>query len=153
MESTEPATPASGRTTTPPATAEGAAILGATHKPGNAGPGTRIMAASTLTGDEVLNGAGETLGVIEEIMLDVPSGRIAYAVLASAGFLGMGNRLFAIPWNALSLDPGHRCFRLDVSRERLRAAPGFDRQRWPTMADPRWAAELHSYYGLRPYWE
>jgi len=149
--SANPAT--GGRATTAPATPEGATILGPAHKAGNAGPGPRIMAASTLTEDEVLNGAGEKLGVIEEIMLDVPSGRIAYAVLASGGFLGMGDKLFAIPWNALTLDPDHHCFRLNVSKERLRAAPGFDKQRWPTMADQRWAAELHSYFGSRPYWE
>jgi sporulation protein YlmC with PRC-barrel domain len=152
VEIQEPADPG-GRPATPPTAPEGAAILGPAHKPGNAGPGPRIMAASTLTGDDVLNAAGEPLGVIEEIMLDVPSGRIAYAVLAAGGFLGMGNKLFAIPWNALALDPDHHCFRLDVSRERLRTAPGFDRQRWPTMADSRWASELHSYYGSRPYWE
>ena len=135
------------------AASEGADIVGSPYRADNDGPGPRIMSASTLEGDEVMNRAGEKLGAIEEIMLDVPTGRIAYAVLSSGGFLGIGDKLFAIPWNALTLDPEHHCFLLDVSKERLRQAPGFDKDHWPTMADSRWASELHTYYGSRPYWE
>ena len=69
------------------------------------GPGPRLMTANTLEGDNVVNGVGEDLGKIEEIMLDVPLGRIAYAVLSFGGFLGIGNRLFAIPWQALGARP------------------------------------------------
>ncbi|MFO7189102.1 MAG: PRC-barrel domain-containing protein [Pseudomonadota bacterium] len=116
------------------------------------GPGPRIMAASTLEGDEVRNRQGEKLGTLEEIMLDVGSGRIAYAVLATGGFLGIGDKLFAIPWPALTLDTDNECFILDVDRERLQNAPGFDKNHWPAMADERWASELHRYYGTDPYW-
>ena len=69
----------------------------------SAGPGPEVMDAATLIGDKVVNAAGESLGEIEAIMLDVRSGRIAYAVLSFGGFLGMGSKLFAIPWNALTL--------------------------------------------------
>jgi sporulation protein YlmC with PRC-barrel domain len=88
------------------------------------GPGPRLMTASTLEGDSVVNAVGEDLGKIEEIMLDVPLGRIAYAVLSFGGFLGIGNRLFAIPWHVLELDPLNHRFVMDVSRERLENAPG-----------------------------
>src|SRR5215217_8151374 len=77
------------------------------------GPGPRIMAADTLEGNDVKNRDGEDLGTIEHIMLDVPNGRVAYAVLSFGGFLGMGNKLFAIPWTAMRLDEEHKCFVLD----------------------------------------
>jgi sporulation protein YlmC with PRC-barrel domain len=116
------------------------------------GPGPEIMAASTLEGDEVINGRGEDLGKIKEIMIDVPSGRVAYAVLSSGGLLGIGDKLFAIPWAALTLDVDRKCFVLDVDAERLKMAPGFDKDHWPTMADFKWASEVHAYYGQRNYW-
>jgi len=119
----------------------------------NSGPGPRLMTASTLEGDGVVNGQGEDLGKIEEIMLDVPQGRIAYAVLSFGGFLGMGSRLFAIPWQALELDPINHRFILDVSRERLQEAPGFDKDRWPDWADMSWATSIHEYYNTPPYWK
>ena len=120
---------------------------------GGEGPGPRIMAADTLEGDKVKNNAGEDLGTLEHIMLDVPSGRVAYAVLSFGGFLGMGDKLFAIPWRALTLDTEDKCFVLDVSKERLKTAPGFDKDHWPSMADQKWAKDLHQYYDTEPYWE
>jgi sporulation protein YlmC with PRC-barrel domain len=117
------------------------------------GPGPEIMAADTLDGDEVKNPAGESLGKIEHIMLDVASGHIAYAVLSFGGFLGIGEKLFAIPWSALTLDTEDKCFRLSADKERLESAPGFDKDHWPSMADETWARSLHSYYGSQPYWE
>ena len=132
---------------------QGAKIVGSSYRAGNDGPGPRVMGASTLEGDDVLNRQGEKLGTIEEIMLDVPTGRIAYAVLSSGGFLGIGDKLFAIPWRSLTLDPENKCFVVDIAKERLQQAPGFDKDHWPSMADESWARELHTYYRVRPYWE
>jgi sporulation protein YlmC with PRC-barrel domain len=117
------------------------------------GPGPRLMLASTLEGNDVTNRAGEKLGTVDEIMLDVPMGRVAYAVLSTGGFLGMGDRLFAIPWAALTLDTDNKCFILDVSKDRLEQAPGFDKDHWPSLADQSWGANVHKYYVTRPYWE
>jgi sporulation protein YlmC with PRC-barrel domain len=117
------------------------------------GPGPQVLGASTITGDEVRNPEGEDLGKIEEIMLDMGSGRISYAVLSFGGMLGMGDKLFAIPWNSLQLDPENKYFVLDVDKERLKNAPGFDKNNWPAMADNTWATQIHSYYGSRPYWD
>jgi sporulation protein YlmC with PRC-barrel domain len=119
----------------------------------NAGPGPYLMSADSLEGNEVVNADGEDLGEIEEIMLDVPNGRIAYAVLSFGGFLGMGDKLFAIPWGALTLDADNKCFVLNVPKERLQNAPGFDKEHWPSMADMTWARDIHSYYSTKPYWE
>ncbi|ALM82082.1 PRC-barrel domain-containing protein [Bordetella sp. N] len=104
------------------------------------GPGPAIMAARTLEGNDVLNLSGEKLGVLQDIMLDVPTGRIAYAVLERGGMMGIGEKLYAIPWEAMTLDTDRKCFLLDVDLERLRQARGFDKDNWPVSADADWAA-------------
>jgi sporulation protein YlmC with PRC-barrel domain len=116
------------------------------------GPGPEVMAAATLDGDRVLSADGNDIGKLKDIMLDVRSGRIAYAVLSSGGFLGIGDKLLAIPWSALTLDANRKCFLLSMSSERVKNAPGFDRNHWPSMADATWASSIHQYYGREPYW-
>jgi len=111
-----------------------------------------VMSASTLIGDKVVNEAGEEVGKIEEIMLHLPSGRIAYAVLSFGGFLSMGDKLFAIPWEAFMLDEDRKVFVLGVDKKRLENAPGFDKESWPDMADPAWSRDVHSYFGYRELW-
>ena len=108
--------------------------------------GATLLSATTLTGDEVCNMQDEKLGKIQDLMLDIGEGQIRYAVLASGGFLGMGDRLFAIPWKALKLDKKNRRFMLDVAVERLKNAPGFDKDQWPNMADATWNSTVESYY-------
>lgn len=122
-------------------------------EPNFSGPGPEVMAADTLQGDKVINTQGENLGEIEDIMLDVPSGRIAYAVLSFGGVMGVGDKLFAIPWSALTLDADRKCFILDIGKEQLKNAPGFDKDHWPAMADPAWAQQVHSFYNRTPYWQ
>jgi hypothetical protein len=129
----------------PATSAQGAAVVGGRFDPSK-GPGPYVMAAETLMADPVRNRAGEKLGDIKAIMLDVPGGRVAYVVLAVGGVLGVGERLFAIPWNALTLDADAKCFVLDASKEMLAKAPGFDKERWPTMADPAWGEQVHRYW-------
>ena len=112
----------------------------------------RVMSAGTLAGDRVRNSAGEDLGKIEEIMLDVPSGRVAYAVLSFGGFLGMGNKLFAVPWQALTLNERDHEFVLNVDKQKLEDAPGFDKDNWPDMADPNWGSQIYGFWGQKPGW-
>ncbi len=114
------------------------------------GPGPRLMGANTLDGNDVYNQHDEDLGDIKEIMLDVPNGRVAYAVLSYGGLLGMGEKLFAVPWSALTLDTVNKRFTLNVEKDRLRDAPGFDADDWPDMADETWQKDVHSYYGTQP---
>lgn len=111
-----------------------------------------VLSASTLIGDEVRNAMGEKLGKLEEIMLDLDEGRVAYAVLSFGGFLGVGDKLFAIPWEALAVDTENEEIVLDVPKERLENAPGFDKDNWPQTTDRQWLSEVHSYYGYDPYW-
>ena len=106
-----------------------------------------------ICSDQVKNAAGEDLGKIENLMIDLHSGRIAYAVLSFGGFLKMGNKLFAIPWEALKVDSLNKKFILDVDKSRLENAPGFDKDNWPNMADPSFGSTLYRHYGFKPYWE
>jgi len=125
-------------------------IIGNTSAPDS--PGPFVMSCATLAGDSVVNRNGEDLGKLEHIMIDAPTGRIAYAVLACGGVFGIGEKLFAVPWAALALDADHRRFVLDIEKSRLEKAPGFDKHHWPAMADEAWAALVHDYYDIPPYW-
>lgn len=115
------------------------------------GPGPRLMGADTLIGNDVYNHQEEDLGDIKEIMLDVPNGNIRYAVLSFGSFLSMGEKLFAVPWSALKLDTVNKRFLLDVNKERLKDAPGFEKDAWPDFADQTLVDNLHSYYGTKPH--
>ncbi len=108
-----------------------------------------MLSSSTLTGDDVCNRRGENLGHIKDFVIDTGSGQIHYAVMSCGGFLGMGDRLFAIPWKELELDPEKRCFLLDVRAEWIQNAPGFDKDEWPDMTDQEWASNVASYYRNR----
>ncbi|MGO8788890.1 MAG: PRC-barrel domain-containing protein [Terriglobia bacterium] len=112
-----------------------------------------VMAADTLTGDKVVNLNKEDLGKIEHLMIDLATGRVAYAVLSFGGFLGLGDKLFAIPWSSLAIDTQEKRFVLNVDKAILERAPGFDKDHWPNMADRTWGAGVYSYYGAKPYWD
>src|SRR6188768_1659113 len=94
-----------------------------------------VLSSSSICSDHVKNTAGEDLGKIEDLMVDLDSGRIAYAVLSFGGFLKMGNKLFAIPWQALTADTINKVFVLNVDKSVLENALGFDKDNWPDMAD------------------
>jgi sporulation protein YlmC with PRC-barrel domain len=111
------------------------------------GPGPALMGADTLLGNAVHNKDGEDLGEIKEFMIEMASGKVAYAVLSFGGLLGMGNKLFAVPWAALKLDTVNKRFTLNVPKEALKDAPGFDKDHWPPMSDRTWAGGVHSFYG------
>jgi sporulation protein YlmC with PRC-barrel domain len=114
---------------------------------GHKGPGPELMGANTLIGDHVHNLKNEHLGEIKEIMLDMRSGKIAYAVMSSGGVLSIGEKLFAVPWEALKLDTANKRFTLDIAKERIESAPGFDTKNWPDMANAQWKSQIHTYYG------
>lgn len=105
--------------------------------------------ASLVIGATVKNAAGEELGKIEDFVVEPASGRTRYAVLSFGGFLGIGDKWFAIPWHALNLqrdsdDKFH--FVLHVNKERMKNAPGFDKNNWPNVGDPKWASDVDTFY-------
>lgn len=129
----------------------GAAVVGSHHLEDFRSTGPMLLAASELEGDEVRNPIGVRLGHIEEILLDVPAGRIAFALLSCSSGERSGDRFCAVPWSALTYDGDNKCFILEMSRERFEQAPSFDKHDWPRMSDRRWIEELHAHFGAVPY--
>lgn len=114
--------------------------------------GICLMGADTLIGEEVRNKQDESLGEIKEIMIDMRTGHIGYVVMGLGGWFSYGERLFAVPWNALQHDVANHRFVLDISRQKLQNAPAFNKDQWPDMADASWVREIHSAYGVEPYY-
>jgi sporulation protein YlmC with PRC-barrel domain len=114
----------------------------------------RVLSATTMIGDKVVSPDGEDLGMLKELMLDLDEGRINYAVLSSGGFLGLGDKLFAIPWEALTINTEDHTFILNVDKEQLEDAPGFDQDNWPDEGqyEAGWLLDVYNYYGYAPYW-
>ncbi len=113
----------------------------------------QVVKASDVVGVDVMNKEGEDLGEIKEIILDKISGEVRYVVLSFGGFLGLGDKLFALPWKAISYDQEEDAFILNVDKERLKNAPGFDADSWPNMANRTWEEGIHDYYDMDPYWK
>ena len=110
------------------------------------------LSAGTITGDTVRNRADEEIGKVEEIMIDLDQGQVAYMVMASGGFLGIGDKYFAIPWSLVEVDTENHDVVVDLSKETIENAPGFDRDNWPDLSDVGWLNEVYVYYDLEPYW-
>lgn len=104
------------------------------------------MSASTLAGNKVVNKQNEDLGKIEDLMIDTTKGAVDYAVLSFGGVLGIGDKLFAIPMSRISVDTNNERCVLNVDKERLKDAPGFDKDNWPNTADPKWQTRINDYY-------
>ncbi len=120
----------------------------------------KVVHETDLIGMRVRNTSGKNLRVVEDIMIDLPGVCVAYAVLSFGGFPGLGDKLFAIPWPpfaipwpALRLDPQEGVFILNVERELLKRAPGFNKRDWPDMTDLEWGERIFSHYGYPPYWK
>lgn len=91
----------------------------------------RILTASSIIGDKVYNDKDEDMGRIEDIMLDITTGKIEYVIIEFGGFLTIGEKYFAIPFNLLKVDPARKAFLFNQPREMLEKAPGFDLDHWP----------------------
>lgn len=112
----------------------------------------RAVASGTLKGERIHNYAGEDLGKVDEIILDLDGGRIGYVVISLGGFLGIGDKLYAVPWELFSIRADEARLFLDIDKQMLLDAPGFERTKWPDMADEQWAAAIQSHYAQKPYW-
>jgi len=113
-----------------------------------------VVSASKIIGEAVVNHQDESLGKIHELVIDAKEGRLAYAVLSFGGFIGMGNKLFAVPWTAFEFSNTENKLILNVDKKKLEAAPGFDKDaKWPDFADRTWGGDIYRYYGYKPYWQ
>ena len=107
---------------------------------------------ANIIGSKVVNRQNEDLGEIDEVVIDVFNGRIAYLVLSFGGFLGMGEKLYAVPWNALHYDNERQVYVLNMTQGQLEQAPGFEKDAWPEITNERWNRSVHEHYELSPYW-
>jgi sporulation protein YlmC with PRC-barrel domain len=114
----------------------------------------RVLSAASIIGAKVVNSEGQPLGSIKDLVIDLDDAQIAYAVLSFGGFMGLGDKLFAIPLEALTFDTQAASAVLDVDKEVLRNAPGFDKDHWPNDAqyEAGWLRDIYEYYGYSPYW-
>ena len=110
-----------------------------------------VLSAHTIIGDKVVNKQNENLGDIKELMIDLDTGKVTYAVLEFGSFLGMGGKLFAVPINAMQVDTDRKCFVLDQPKEALKNAPGYDKDHWPDFADSRWTGSIDTYYSSKTH--
>ena len=112
----------------------------------------RVHAFSSLYGDMVVDQRGESLGTLDELLLDLSRGRIAYAVVSSGGFMGRGERVCVVPWAAVARDADRHRFVVACDKPSFDAAPAFDKAQLLRGFDMQWHLALHRYYRCRPYW-
>jgi sporulation protein YlmC with PRC-barrel domain len=109
-----------------------------------------VHRAREILGMSVKNAAGNDLGSVNDLVIDTDTGKIRYAALSFGGFLGLGDKLFAVPWELFdrqyAVGDEKYYLVLDIDDESLKAAPGFDQHHWPDLADPNFGDEIDKYY-------
>ncbi len=113
-----------------------------------------VVPASKIIGETVVNRQSENLGKIDELVIDAKKNRVLYAVLSFGGLMGMGNKLFAMPWEAFEFSTTDNKLILNVDKEKLKAAPGFEKgDKWPDFKDTLWGESIYNYYNYTPPWK
>jgi sporulation protein YlmC with PRC-barrel domain len=107
-----------------------------------------VLKATSLIGKKVQGSDGKKLGSIKDLVIEPDDGEVQYAVLDFGGFLGVGDKYFAVPWEALQLTEDQKAVVLDVSKKDLKKAPGFDKNNWPDLGSPEMAIVIYEYYGI-----
>ena len=113
----------------------------------------RLIAADQVEGTHVYNPAGENLGTVEDVMIDKPSGKIAYAVVSFGGFLGIGDRHYPLPWEKLRYDTNMGGYVVNIDKRTLEGAPSYTDPGSAGWEDPAWSRQVYDYYGAHPYWD
>jgi sporulation protein YlmC with PRC-barrel domain len=116
----------------------------------------QALPASKLIGHEVRNHEGDYLGEIEDLVIDMESGDVAYAVLSfggSSGVIGFTDKWIAVPMQLLQLGSMDGTIYLNIDKDDLENAPGFKKGNWPNTLTTEWVEDVHVYYGVRPYWD
>jgi sporulation protein YlmC with PRC-barrel domain len=119
---------------------------------GNTPEGDHINAfrIDKIIDSAVINLDGKRIGTINDLVIDIDTGNIMYAVLEFGGFMGFGDKLFAVPWQSLAAVPAEGLFILDQSKAKLEKAPGFDKNDWPDIGDRSWGAGIYKFYRHHP---
>lgn len=117
-----------------------------------------FLTATSIIGDDIVDAKGAHMGKIKDIMIDLTNGSIEYVVIELGGFLGIGEKFFAIPFGLIQVDPRNQDFILNQSKETLEKAPGFDKKHWPEtnthefdQAGTYWGSFMGASTGAEPY--
>ena len=110
---------------------------------------TEIFSYKNFKGLSVKNKEGDTLGDVHDVVMDLKSGQIAYLVLASGGFLGIGEKYLPVPYESLEYNPKSDSFLMDVPKDKFKNAPHIDMKSWPNRPDNRYVEDVYSYYGYQ----
>lgn len=113
-----------------------------------------LVRASALEGMSIWNAEGENVGTVSDLVIDGQTGRVRYAAVTYGGFLGVGNKMFAVPFEAFKVLPNKHdrdeyLLVLNVTQEQLEGAEGFDEEHWPNFADPEFTSQLDKRYGVQ----
>jgi sporulation protein YlmC with PRC-barrel domain len=111
-----------------------------------------LVKASELMGKNIHNREGQKIGDVSELAIDLQSGKVQFALVSFGGFLGIGEKLVAVPFQLFQPGPKGEYLVLDVPKEKLEQAPKFDKDKWPDMNDEKWGREVTTFYGVEPYW-
>lgn len=109
----------------------------------------QVVRTIDVIGKKVIDNEQVNLGKIEEIVLDRSSGKARYAVLSFGGFMGMGADFYALPWHALSYRTANDAFEINVDKEKLKTASGFNKDSWPDFADSKWNDTIQNFYKVK----
>lgn len=120
---------------------------GLNHEGPAANVPVRRLTAASIVGDSVENQEGDDLGKIDNLMINLSTGTVEYAVLEYGSFLGIGGKLFAIPFSELHLDAERELFVLNRDKEYLKNSPGFDKAHWPDTNDHVYFNDVNTYWG------
>ena len=110
------------------------------------GHARKAFTVNNMVGSKVLNLQGENLGKIDDIVVDIDSGRILYAIMDFGGFLGIGGKSFPVPWESLAPLPSEGVFYLNVTKDRMKNAPSYDKDKMPEMASNHWGQVGEFYF-------
>ena len=121
---------------------------GANHEGPDANRPVERLTATSIIGDKVENNNGDDLGTIDNLMINLHTGRVEYAVVEYGSFLGLGGKLFAIPFEELRVAPGRHVFIVDRDKDYLKMSPGFDKNHWPDTNDHSYYGDVDSYWGV-----
>jgi len=119
---------------------------GKNHAGANANWPVKLLTATSIIGDDVLNEKDEKIGVIKDVMLDIRRGIIEYVVVESTGFLGFNDKLFALPFGVLKIKQSEKAFVIENGSDLLKKAPGFDKEHWPET-------NSHNYAQAEGFWD
>ncbi len=142
-------TPAQTPAMETPKTERGAASPNAESAPMMKHEAKSFERASQLIGKSVVNENDETLGKIDDVILD-KQGRADFVILSHGGLLGIGDKLVAIPWNmiasAMATEKDRDHLVLNLTKEQVEKAPNFDSRNYPNFADASFRNQVRDYF-------